>query len=136
MIRAAVHPLRGTRGNAEDILAALERNVGLSSDPFVELPLACGLAAAYVALGLAGNRLMESREPLQLTGPKLVYNLTQIVVCAVTFWRLLPYFVVRLTPLAASPPSPPLPSAADPVGLVVAERGARLRPEHRAERDG
>ena len=40
MIRAAVHPLRGTRGNAEDILAALERNVGLSSDPFVELPLA------------------------------------------------------------------------------------------------
>ena len=80
-------------------------------DAYVEMPLACGLAAAYVALGLAGNRLMESREPLQLTGPKLVYNLTQIAVCAVTFWRLLPFFTVRPPPLAASqPPRPPPPS--------------------------
>eukprot|EP01045_Picozoa_sp_COSAG04_P007607 COSAG04_NODE_401_length_14952_cov_3.941224_3_plen_252_part_00 len=78
-------------------------------DAYVEMPLACGLAAAYVALGLAGNRLMESREPLQLTGPKLVYNLTQIVVCSVTFWRLLPFFTVRPAPrsIPAPPPLPP-----------------------------
>lgn len=64
-------------------------------DAYVEMPLACALAAAYVVLGLAGNRFMANREPLQLTVPKLVYNSTQVIVCSITFVKLLPFFTVR-----------------------------------------
>ena len=64
-------------------------------DAYVEMPVACTLAAVYVVLGLAGNRFMASREPLQLTIPKLIYNSTQVVVCSITFAKLLPFFTVR-----------------------------------------
>ena len=74
-------------------------------DAYVEMPLACALAAVYVVLGLAGNRFMADREPLQLTIPKLIYNSTQVVVCSITFVKLLPFFTVRdsgIQPPAAS----------------------------------
>ena len=61
-------------------------------DPYVAMPLACGLAAAYVVLGLAGNRFMTERDPLQLTALKLIYNSTQVIVCSITFAKLLPFF--------------------------------------------
>lgn len=64
-------------------------------DEYVQMSAACALAAAYVVLGLAGNRFMASREPLQLTIPKLLYNSTQVVVCSITFAKLLPFFTVR-----------------------------------------
>ena len=64
-------------------------------DAYVEMPVACTLAAVYVLLGLAGNRFIASREPLQLTIPKLIYNTTQVVVCSITFAKLLPFFTVR-----------------------------------------
>ena len=33
---------------------------------------------SYVALVLLGNKVMESQEPMALTGLKLVYNMTQV----------------------------------------------------------
>eukprot|EP01044_Picomonas_judraskeda_P008031 COSAG03_NODE_894_length_5464_cov_8.128984_1_plen_218_part_10 len=73
-------------------------------DAYVELPLACAVAAAYVLLGLAGNRFMAGRPPLQLTVPKLLYNSTQVVVCSITFVKLMPFFTVRQQLPTASRP--------------------------------
>ena len=75
-------------------------------DAYVELPLACAVAAAYVLLGLAGNRFMAGRPPLQLTVPKLLYNSTQVVVCSITFVKLMPFFTVR-QPAASCVAAPP-----------------------------
>lgn len=60
--------------------------------PFVGVPLGCGIALAYVALGLLGNRLMVGREPWALRRVQVVYNVSQIVVCSIIFWKLLPFF--------------------------------------------
>ena len=70
--------------------------------PYVTLPVSVGVALSYVALGLLGNKLMESRSALDLTALKVGYNVTQIVVCSCTFMGLLPFFIVR-SPLSVEP---------------------------------
>jgi hypothetical protein len=61
----------------------------------VSVPAAILMAILYVLAGLAGNVLMQSRRPMELTQLKLVYNIAQIVACSVIFYRLLPFFTVR-----------------------------------------
>mmetsp|Transcript_17856 Transcript_17856/g.39159 ORF Transcript_17856/g.39159 Transcript_17856/m.39159 type:complete len:240 (+) Transcript_17856:70-789(+) len=61
--------------------------------PLVNVPLACGLAVTYTLLGLLGNRLMANRAPAELTTLKLVYNISQVVVCSLTFAKLLPFYL-------------------------------------------
>eukprot|EP00927_Polykrikos_kofoidii_P067697 TRINITY_DN63147_c0_g1_i1.p1 TRINITY_DN63147_c0_g1~~TRINITY_DN63147_c0_g1_i1.p1 ORF type:complete len:242 (+),score=28.63 TRINITY_DN63147_c0_g1_i1:82-807(+) len=61
--------------------------------PLVSLTSAFSIAFAYVMLGLAGNRIMANRTPMELTVLKFFYNLAQILVCSLTFMKLLPFFV-------------------------------------------
>ena len=63
--------------------------------PYVAVPFAAGVAVAYVVAGFVGNKLMEGRTAFDLTALKVVYNVTQIVVCSCTFMGLLPFFTVR-----------------------------------------
>lgn len=36
---------------------------------------------------------MENRKPFNLSWLKIAYNVVQVVVCSITFWRLLPFFI-------------------------------------------
>lgn len=64
-------------------------------DPFVDLQLSFGIAVAYIALGVAGNHFMANKKALELRALKFIYNLSQIIICAVVFLKLLPFFLAE-----------------------------------------
>lgn len=62
-------------------------------DHIVDLKVSFAIAGSYVALALLGSKFMQSRQALELKSLKVVYNVTQVVVCTIVFANLLPFYV-------------------------------------------